>query len=218
MMPIAVAWDIDGTLVDSEPVHLAALVAVSGRYGLDLSGDPPDRFLGKHLGDVWETLQGLYPPDLAMAEWVEEILGEYHSRQRDVAVIRDMLDAMHALHALGIPQACVSNSERFIVDTNIAVLGVSDLIQFSISRDDVGAGKPDPEPYLEACRRFGALPGQVVAVEDSDTGARSAHAAGLKVVRFHPERRTTCVEELMRWFEAPDSFSANPRQAVSQER
>jgi HAD superfamily hydrolase (TIGR01509 family) len=202
MTPVAVAWDIDGTLLDSEPVHLAALVAVSQRYGLDLSGDPPDRFLGQHLGSVWTALKPSYPTSLTQEIWVQDILGEYSSRARDLVVIAEMLDAMHALHRLGVPQACVSNSERFIVDTNIDVLGIGDLIQFSISRDDVSAGKPDPEPYRQACLRFGLLPSQVIAVEDSDTGASSAMAAGLHLVRFHPERTTTVAEELLGRFAA----------------
>ena len=58
---------------------------------------------------------------------------------------------------------------------------------FSISLDDVSAGKPDPEPYREAARRFALPPQAIVAVEDSGAGARSARAAGLYVVGYAPE-------------------------------
>ena len=81
------------------------------------------------------------------------------------------LEAVRALAALGVAQACVSNSGRAIVDANLDALGIRPTMAFSISLDDVSAGKPDPEPYREAARRF-ALPGGVAAVEDSGAGAR----------------------------------------------
>ena len=65
---------------------------------------------------------------------------------------------MRALQARGVGQACVSNSGRTIVDANIKALGVAKIIAFSMSLEDVSAGKPDPEPYREAARRLGAEP------------------------------------------------------------
>ena len=95
-------------------------------------------------------------------------------------------ETIHALHARGVAQACVSNSGRNVVDANIAALGIGDLIAFSISLDDVAAGKPDPEPYRRAAQRLALAPRHVVAVEDSAAGAASARAAGLFVVRYDP--------------------------------
>ncbi len=187
MPPLAVAWDVDGTLVDSEPVHLAALIAVSARYGIDLSHDREDRFLGMHLGAVWAAMSPHYPSSLTMDDWVAQILAEYNVHVRDIIVIPQMLDALHRLHELGVPQVCVSNSERPIVDINIRMLGIENLLRFSISRDDVNAGKPDPEPYREACRRLGFEPHNVLAVEDSETGLLSATAAGLQAVKISLE-------------------------------
>ena len=88
--------------------------------------------------------------------------------------------------ALGVAQACVSNSGRAVVDANLDALGIRQTMAFSISLDDVSAGKPDPEPYREAARRFALPPAAVVAVEDSGAGARSARAAGLYVVGYAP--------------------------------
>ena len=60
-------------------------------------------------------------------------------------------------------------------------------MSFSISLDDVSAGKPDPEPYWEAARRFALEPASIVAVEDSGAGARSARAAELYVIGYAPD-------------------------------
>ncbi len=183
-LPKAVAWDIDGTLIDSEPLHLAALVTVSARYGLDLSHEPEDRFRGRHMGDVWRALRAFYPGGLSEQRWADEIIDTYIERAPSLRPMPGALETMRELHARGIRQACVSNSERRVVDANLKALGVVDLIEFSISRDDVTAGKPDPAPYLEACRCLGLAPHDVLAVEDSDPGAQSAQAAGLKVLRI----------------------------------
>ena len=183
-LPKAVAWDIDGTLIDSEPLHLEALVTVSARYGLDLSHEPEDRFRGRHMGDVWRALRAFYPGGLTEQRWADEIIDTYIESASSLRPMPGALETVRELHERSIPQACVSNSERRVVDANLKALGIIDLIEFSISRDDVTAGKPDPEPYLEACERLGFAPVDVLAVEDSDTGAQSAQAAGLKVLRI----------------------------------
>ena len=192
----AVAWDIDGTLIDSEPVHLAALIEVSARHGLDLSDEPEDRFLGLDLSQVWTQLAPLYPEGLDKRRWIVEITEAYCRRSCDLVVFADMIDAIRALGRQGVPQACVSNSERVIVDANIATLGIESLIAFSISRQDVSAGKPDPEPYRSACRRFGVSAHEVLAVEDSDAGARAAERAGLAVIRTDPARRHDTLRQI----------------------
>jgi len=183
-LPKAVAWDIDGTLIDSEPLHLAALVTVSARYGLDLSHEPEDRFRGRHMGDVWRALRAFYPGGLSEQRWADGIIDTYIESAASLRPMPGALETIRELHARGIPQACVSNSERRVVDANLKALGVIGLIEFSISRDDVTAGKPDPEPYRQACDRLGFAPADVLAVEDSDPGAQSARAAGLNVLRI----------------------------------
>ena len=100
--------------------------------------------------------------------------------------IRARLRRCSKLAERGIAQACVSNSGRTIVDANIEALGIGKIIAFSMSLEDVSAGKPDPEPYREAARRLALPAAAVVAVEDSGAGARSARAAGLYVVGYSP--------------------------------
>jgi len=86
----------------------------------------------------------------------------------------------------GVPQVCVSNSNRSVIDANLEALGVDGIVAFSISLDDVAAGKPDPEPSARAAKRLAIAPQRIVAVEDSPSGARSARVAGLFVVGFSP--------------------------------
>ncbi len=180
----AVAWDIDGTLVDSEPRHHRALVAASADVGVDLSDLPDQAFRGVHMLDVWEALRDRYPSSLNREAWLELINTRYVADNTPLAPMPGAVETVAGLHALGYRQICVSNSNRVVVDANVASLGIAPFLDGSVSLDDVLAGKPDPEPYRQACQRLGLDEQRVVAVEDSATGAASAREAGLRVVGF----------------------------------
>jgi HAD superfamily hydrolase (TIGR01509 family) len=182
----AVAWDIDGTLIDSEPLHERALAAASAALGADLSDLEPDAFRGVHAIDIWEALKPRFPAGSSFKTWIAAIEDYYVAHAGELEPIPGALEAIRKLAERGIAQACVSNSGRTIVDANIEALGIGTIIAFSLSLDDVSSGKPDPEPYREAAHRFALPAAAVVAVEDSGAGARSARAAGLYVVGYSP--------------------------------
>jgi len=177
----AVAWDIDGTLIDSEPLHQRCLVDTCLGYGLDLRGDPPERFVGVHVEDVWAELAPALPRNLGRDDWMHAIHDLYCAHVAEAPPIDGALEITRALAEADVRQIAVSNSTRRIVDANLAMLDVGGLMEASISLDDVRRGKPDPEPYLRALASLG-LPGErVLAIEDSLTGARSAWTAGLRL-------------------------------------
>jgi HAD superfamily hydrolase (TIGR01509 family) len=175
----AIAWDIDGTLVDSEPLHQESLRTVCLNWGADISDMSDELFRGMHMGDVWLLLKNRLPADLTEEVWGADIIDYYVARAHTLKPLPGAVEAVRLFAEHGIPQACVSNSGRRVVDANLDGLGIRPYLTFSISLDDVAHGKPDPEPYAEACRTFGLLPAQVLAAEDSLTGFSSAHAAGL---------------------------------------
>ena len=182
----AVAWDIDGTLIDSEPLHQRALVAASAALGANLGDLESEAFRGVHAIDIWKALKPRFPIGSLFTTWIGAIEAHYVDHARELEPIPDAIEAMRELARRGVAQACVSNSGRRIVDANIKALGVGKMIAFSLSLDDVTSGKPDPEPFLKAARRLGVEPHATVAVEDSGAGARSARAAGLFVVGYSP--------------------------------
>jgi HAD superfamily hydrolase (TIGR01509 family) len=182
----AVAWDIDGTLIDSEPLHQRALVAASTALGVDLSDIEPETFRGVHAIDIWKAIKPRFPPGSLFKTWIAAIEDYYVAHVGALEPNPGALEAMRELATRGVVQACVSNSGRAIVDANIEALGIGKIIAFSLSLDDVSSGKPDPEPYREAARRFALQAAEVVGVEDSRAGARSARAAGLYVVGYSP--------------------------------
>jgi beta-phosphoglucomutase-like phosphatase (HAD superfamily) len=176
----AVAWDIDGTLVDSEPLHHQALLEASATFNVDLLDLPPLAFRGVHMDDVWTRLQSRFPATLTRSEWLDGIESRYIAGAGRLRALAGARQAIQRLALAGIPQVCVSNSSRRIVDVNLTTLELLPYLQFSISLDDVANGKPHPEPYAMAARRLGIEPQHLLAVEDSQSGLASASAAGLR--------------------------------------
>jgi HAD superfamily hydrolase (TIGR01509 family) len=182
----AVAWDIDGTLIDSEGLHQRSLIETGAEFGVDLSDLPDEAFRGIHMRDVWTALEPRFPKTVDRKTWIAAIERFYVAHAPSLSAIPGAIETIATLAAAGVAQACVSNSGRAIVDANLDALGIRQLMAFSISLDDVKAGKPDPEPFREAASRF-ALPAEaIVAVEDSAAGAFSAREAGLYVVGYAP--------------------------------
>jgi HAD superfamily hydrolase (TIGR01509 family) len=177
----AVAWDIDGTLIDSEPLHETVLNTVCAGHGADLSDLPVSHFRGMHMPDVWKELQSRMPSSLAETDWADAIIDEYVAHAHELQPLAGAVAVMRTFAAAGLKQVCVSNSGRRIVNANLEALGVLDLIEFSISLDDIAFGKPHPEPYRVASQRLNIPVQAIAAIEDSTAGATSAREAGLRV-------------------------------------
>ncbi len=80
----AVAWDIDGTLIDSEPLHERALAAASAALGADLSDLDPEAFRGVHARDIWKALEPRFPATLAFKTWIAAIEDDYIANSRQL--------------------------------------------------------------------------------------------------------------------------------------
>lgn len=181
----AVLWDIDGTLVDSEPLHLKALLAVCMQYNVDISDMPDDTFIGVNLNGVWDALKRRFPSHLTRDIWTAAIDDHYVRQSETLRAMPGAIETIQSLHGLGIRQAAVSNSGRKVVDTNLDFLRTNGIFEFSISLDDVSEAKPSPTPYLQALTRMKIEPSQALAIEDSRSGAKSARAAGLTLVAYN---------------------------------
>ena len=187
----AIAWDIDGTLIDSEPLHLESLLAVCKIHNVDISDLADDCFVGVNLFDVWTTLKNRFGPDVERGEWIDEINSYYAAHTHKMSALPGAVETVKALQRAGLPQVAVSNSNRNVVDANLRALGLDHILVWSLSLDDVAPkGKPDPFPYLQAAKHLGLEPSTIAAVEDSVTGVTSAKAAGLYVFALSPCGKT----------------------------
>ncbi|ELS50991.1 putative Hydrolase [Streptomyces viridochromogenes Tue57] len=173
----AVLFDMDGTLVDTERLWWEAVEHVAGRSLTE--ADQPE-VLGRpveHTAAWLAAATGRPTAELAAA-----LHGEFADRVRTGIVPRPgALDLLDALARDGIPAALVTASPRAVADTVLEALGPH-RFTVSVTADDTERTKPAPDPYLTACHDLGVDPGACVAVEDTETGVRSAETAGCAVL------------------------------------
>ena len=186
MTPKAVFWDMDGTLVDSEPLHEAALVAALRSVGIAPPVDLHERVLGVAAAPVYDMLRSEFGLDLPFDDWIVRKYDHYMPMAATLKPRPGAIEVFNELRALGVQQAVVSNSDRVIVDANLNAVGLIYPGMRTISRNDVREGKPHPEPFLRAAWLAGVDPSDAVAVDDSVTGATSGLAAGMRTI-FWPE-------------------------------
>jgi beta-phosphoglucomutase-like phosphatase (HAD superfamily) len=189
MMIEAVLWDIDGTLLDSEPYHFNSIVAVCQAHGQTVPKSEYDRLLGRSMAEVYAMLNAVQPLPLDLAGLAAACSDYYVTHVADVPARAGALEKVAELAERGILQACVSNSTRRVVQANMGAIAMPEALRFALSRDDVTHGKPHPKPYLRAAERLGVHPSACIVVEDSPIGARAAKAAGMVTIAW-PQHRT----------------------------
>jgi HAD superfamily hydrolase (TIGR01509 family) len=186
----AVVFDLDGVLVDSERVW----DEVREAYALEQGGRYPDGATRAMMGmssTEWsrymaDELQVPGTPEEINAAIVLRMLERYGEAP---PLIDGAVDAVRRF--AGRPLAIASSSNPELIEVVLRVSGLAPLFSATVSSQEVARGKPAPDVYLEAARRLGVEPRRCAAIEDSENGLRSAHAAEMLVVaipnpHFHP--------------------------------
>jgi HAD superfamily hydrolase (TIGR01509 family) len=180
--PAAVLWDMDGTLVDTEPYWIDTEYAMAEKYGGTWSHEHAMNLVGSALLDSGDYIRVHMGIDRTPQQIVDELLDGVVARvEVEVPWRPGARELLADLHAQGVPCALVTMSwQRFVEpilrrlpDRAFATVVTGDRVEF---------GKPHPEPYLTAAAELGLAPEECVAIEDSNTGAKSAVAAGCTVL------------------------------------
>jgi HAD superfamily hydrolase (TIGR01509 family) len=180
--PDAVLFDMDGLLVDSEPLWFESEADVMARLGGTWTRQDQEHLLGSALDrSVRYFLERAAVPATAdqVGEWlVAGVIDRV--RDRGVTVMAGAADLVAQVAASGLPYALVTSSQRRFVDAVLSRTGMR--FPVVVTGNDVSRSKPSPEPYLLAARRLGADPGRCLVLEDSPTGVAAAEAAGCFVI------------------------------------
>ena len=182
----AILWDMDGTLVDSEPAHEQAFDETLKSLGVTVPAETNDELLGSSFVEVHQKVVELTGLDLSLEEWRRIKWQHYQKCSTSISPLKNSLAILDAFTAKAIPMALVSNSSRDEVDLNLEVTNLTNYFNITISRDDVDQGKPAPDCYLAAAKALSLTADECLVIEDSVTGAKAGLAAGMTTV-FHPE-------------------------------
>ena len=181
----AVLFDMDGLLVDSEPLWTIGEIELADHLGGSWSDELKTAIIGTRLDTAIRTIlewydvpRGSAEVDAAMSFLLNRMVELYHDQ---LPLMPGALELVDAVRHAGIQTALVSSSYRVLVDAVLDGVG-RDRFDTTLAGDEVINGKPDPEPYLTACERLAVLPAEAVVLEDAMSGVKSAEAAGCTVV------------------------------------
>ena len=173
---------MDGTLVETEPYWIEAEYALAERHGGTWNEQHAMNLVGSDLLDSGRYIREHMGIDLEPAQVVEELLEHVVAQVRRAVPWRPgAVELLTALRDRGTPCALVTMSYRSFVAPVLEALPAGSFVSV-VTGDGVTQGKPHPEPYVKAARNLGVDPRDCLAIEDSNTGARSAEAAGCTVL------------------------------------
>lgn len=178
--PAAVLWDMDGTIVDTEPYWIECEYELVAEFGGQWDQEKAHSLVGNDLRVSAAIIRDRGGVDLPIDDIVNRLLDGVIARvQRKVPWRPGARETLAELRKAGIPCALVTMSWARFADAVVKALppGSFDVV---ITGDEVTHGKPHPEPYLKAASRLGVRAKHCVAIEDSPTGVRSAVAAGCR--------------------------------------
>jgi HAD superfamily hydrolase (TIGR01509 family) len=178
----AVVFDLDGVILDSEELWNEVREGLARERGGRWSERATTDMMGMSSTEwsryMHEVVGLREPPDEINREVVGRMVERYAER---LPLIDGSVAAVQRLAARW-PLGLASSSNRELIDRALDVSGIAPLFRATVSSEEVERGKPAPDVYLEAARRLGVEPTRCTAIEDSASGIRSAHAAGMRVV------------------------------------
>jgi len=180
--PAAVLWDMDGTLCDTEPYWIETEFAIAERYGGEWSQADALELVGNDLLESGRYIKRRMGLDLTPEEIVDLLLdGVVERIERAIPWRPGARELLDELAAAGVPCALVTMSWQRFVAPILRQLPAG-TFQAVVTGDQVEFGKPHPEPYETAAAALGVATADCLAIEDSNTGAKSAEAAGCTVL------------------------------------
>jgi sugar-phosphatase len=172
----AVVFDMDGVLVDSEPIWRAVEREVFAGVGIEVTEEDLLETMGVRVADVVERWHRRHPWDEPSRQEVAEAIVQ------GGALNEDAVRAVEYIHELGLRLALASSSPMRLIRAVLSLGGLSDRFDVVLTAEDEERGKPDPAVYVSAARELRVPADRCLAVEDSINGVRSAKAAGMVCV------------------------------------
>lgn len=182
----AVIFDLDGVIIDSEPLHTKAVVQALRQYNVELTQDYCNQFIGTTVVHMMETIRN----DYSLQASVEELIrADQTARQQllqseTYPVVPNIRGFIADLYEHGVQLAVASSSTQEEIEAVIHRLSLEPFFSVLLSGTKVAHPKPAPDIFLEAARRLSVEPSECVVVEDSFLGVTAAKAAGMTRIGF----------------------------------
>ncbi|HEX3146550.1 MAG TPA: HAD family phosphatase [Gemmataceae bacterium] len=181
--PMAVIWDVDGTLVDTAAMHFAAWARLAGEMGWPFSQADFATTFGRRNPEIIRFLFREDFTDAEVARIGETKEGYYRSAaEQGTALLPGVRELLDGFRARGVRQAVGSSAPGGNLDLVLRITESKRYFDAIVGMEDTQRGKPDPEVFLVAASRLGVSPSRCVVLEDAIAGVEAARAGGMKCV------------------------------------
>ena len=182
--PRAVLFDMDGLMLDTEPLAMRAWHETAGALGVAFDAELSRRLVGHNFAGCRALIRAHYPQEYP----VDALLARWHETydaivaREGIAVKAGVHELLDWLDAVELPRAIATSTRRARAAAKLTEAGLLARFDALVGGDEVAHGKPAPDIYLEAARRLAVEPAHCVVLEDSEPGARAGLAAGMTVI------------------------------------
>ncbi len=191
----AVIFDLDGVIIDSEPMHERSLREVLRLYDIDLTEEEFDQFRGRTDADIVVHMQRLYPEkNLKEATVIQQKRVRDEALAEELQLVPDALafiEGLEGSYRLALTTSATPEAQRLAFRR----FGLGRFFGVVVNAGDIKRAKPDPEPYRITCAKLGINAADCLVIEDSVNGVLSAKAAGCKVAAITTSFDRPALEE-----------------------
>lgn len=184
----AFIFDMDGIIVDSEPVHSRTKLETLRHFGLDFAPERLERYMGRTSRALFadalreQGREGLDPEELV--RYKHQLYLNILQDGSSLQPVAGTLEVIAGLQAAGMPLAVASSAGRSIIEAVLDFFGIRTAFAVVVSGTELPHGKPDPGVYLLAARQLGAAPSACAVLEDAAAGVAAAKAAGMYCIAY----------------------------------
>ncbi|MFO0977226.1 MAG: HAD family phosphatase [Planctomycetaceae bacterium] len=186
----AVVFDLDGLMLNTEDIFELAGQQLMARRGMEMTDELRRGMLGRRPIEAFTVFREM----TGLPDTIEELMMETKTLFEAIAVhhlgpMPGLISLLQLIDSKQLPRAVATSSPRAYMETLLGRMQLLSGFRFTLTAEDVTHGKPNPEIYLKAAEKLGVDPGNMLVLEDSETGTRAAAEAGAFVVSV-PNRHT----------------------------
>lgn len=186
-MDIAVLFDMDGVIFDSEPIHEMIFIEFAAKLGFSISSKEYQRFIGTSSVSQWRHMKEKYNLDgtpQALSTAKMEYYKEYLRTTAGLTPIPGILELLDELGNSEVPFALASSNTSDVVEATLQAINLDTLFTTRVGGDHVAHAKPAPDIFLLAASKLGVSPEDCITIEDSTNGITATKKAGMKAIGF----------------------------------
>jgi HAD superfamily hydrolase (TIGR01509 family) len=182
-----VLFDMDGVIVDTEPVHHYAYEQHFKQLNIDVSEEMYASFTGNSTKNIYERLKTTFNLTQEVADLVNtkrQLFNEAFEKKEDLQLLEGVLDLIQELHGKGMQLVLASSSANVTIQMIFNRFGLEPYFTHKVSGEDFPQSKPNPAIFLEAARLAQTPVEECIVIEDSTNGIKASHSAGIYCVGY----------------------------------